>query len=132
MSPPRPDFYRILTTMEDNDVDFIVVGGVCAVLHGAPVTTFDMDLVHSREPGNLSRLLSALESLDAVYRGHSAKPFGPKTEELRVADSLMVHVLALDKLIELKQIAGREKDLAVIPVLQSTLAEKLRRERRQT
>lgn len=42
--------------------------GVGAALHGAPVTTFDLDIVHSRDPENLDRLVTALEALDAVYR----------------------------------------------------------------
>jgi len=37
-------------------------------LQGAPLTTFDLDVVHSREPANIDRLLVALESLDAHYR----------------------------------------------------------------
>ncbi len=49
-------------------MDFILVGGVCAVLHGAPVTTFDLDLVHSRAPENIERLLASLRDLDAFYR----------------------------------------------------------------
>ncbi len=59
-----PDFKKILVS---NEVDFIVVGGVCAVLHGAPVTTFDLDLVHSRVPDNLDRLILSLNALDAYY-----------------------------------------------------------------
>ena len=39
-----------------------------AVLHGAPLATFDLDVVHSREPHNLARLLAALEELEAHYR----------------------------------------------------------------
>lgn len=31
-------------------VDFIVVGGVAAVLGGAPISTFDLDIVHARDP----------------------------------------------------------------------------------
>ena len=34
------------------------------MLHGAPVTTFDLDVVHARDPENIARLLSALEELD--------------------------------------------------------------------
>jgi hypothetical protein len=45
-----------------------VVGGVSAVLHGAPVTTFDLDVVHARNKEKIVRLLSALEELEAVYR----------------------------------------------------------------
>jgi hypothetical protein len=50
MPKPIPDFLEILKILVSNEVDFIVIGGVCAVLHGAPVTTFDLDLVHSRVP----------------------------------------------------------------------------------
>jgi hypothetical protein len=56
MSTPISDFRRILQTFVEHEVDFIVVGGVCTVLHGAPVYTFDLDLVHSRAPDNLERL----------------------------------------------------------------------------
>jgi hypothetical protein len=49
-------------------VDFVVVGGICAVLHGAPVATFDLDVVHSHDPANIHRLLGALRALEARYR----------------------------------------------------------------
>ena len=38
------------------------------MLEGVPVNTFDLDVVHSREPDNIGRLLRALDSLDATYR----------------------------------------------------------------
>ncbi|MBI1789939.1 MAG: hypothetical protein HYR60_20610, partial [Acidobacteria bacterium] len=60
---PKADFLAVLRTLAEQGVDFIVVGGVGAVLQGAPVSTFDLDVVHSREAGNIARLLSALESL---------------------------------------------------------------------
>lgn len=63
-----PDFLAILRTLLEHQVDFIIVGGVCGVLHGAPISTFDLDLVHSREPHNLDRLIRALEALHAHYR----------------------------------------------------------------
>ena len=62
------DYLAILGTLRRYGVDFIVVGGVCAVLHGAPLATFDLDVVHSREPRNLVRLMAALEELNAHYR----------------------------------------------------------------
>ncbi len=68
MPKPIPDFQEILKVLVSNEVDFIVVGGVCAVLHGAPVTTFDLDLVHSRVPDNLNCLMLSLHALDAYYR----------------------------------------------------------------
>ncbi|MDJ0767053.1 MAG: hypothetical protein QNJ97_29025 [Myxococcota bacterium] len=42
---------------------------MAAVLHGAPVTTLDIDLVHSREQENIKRLLRVLSQLKARYRG---------------------------------------------------------------
>jgi hypothetical protein len=42
-----------------HQVNFVVVGGVCAVLHGAPVATFDLDVVHSQDSANIRRLLSS-------------------------------------------------------------------------
>lgn len=65
---PTTDFLAILETLALHRVDFIIVGGVCAVLHGAPIATFDLDLVHSRTPANTSRLMSALEALNARGR----------------------------------------------------------------
>jgi hypothetical protein len=37
---------------------FILVGGLAAVIQGAPVTTMDVDVVHSQSPENIARLLS--------------------------------------------------------------------------
>jgi predicted nucleotidyltransferase len=73
-----PDFLEILKVLTKHKVDFIVVGGVCAVLHGAPVTTFDLDLVHSRSSQNLASLMSALNELDAYYRGQGDQRLKPK------------------------------------------------------
>jgi len=77
-----PDFLEILKILTKHKVDFIVVGGVCAVLHGAPVTTFDLDLVHSRSSQNLASLMSALNELDAFYRGRGDQRLKPKRSHL--------------------------------------------------
>jgi hypothetical protein len=61
-------FRAVLQKLVDYQVEFIVVGGVAAVLTGAPVNTFDLDVVHSRTPENLTRLVKALRELDARYR----------------------------------------------------------------
>ena len=57
-----------LRVLLEQHIDFILVGGLVAVLHGVPVNTYDIDIVHSREPGNVARLLPALDWLDAVFR----------------------------------------------------------------
>jgi len=82
MADRVPDFLAILRVLAAHEVDFIIVGGVCAVLHGAPVTTFDLDVVHSRDDVNLGRLLAALEPLAAVYRGRGTQRLAPTREGL--------------------------------------------------
>jgi predicted nucleotidyltransferase len=63
-----PRFARTLKTLAEAQVDFVVVGGIAAVLQGAPIVTFDLDLVHRRTPDNVARLLAVLEALHARYR----------------------------------------------------------------
>jgi hypothetical protein len=43
-----------------------VVGGAAAVLHGAPITTQDLDIVHRRTGENVQRLASLLAELDVT------------------------------------------------------------------
>ncbi|MGH9447686.1 MAG: hypothetical protein ACRD3O_18445 [Terriglobia bacterium] len=50
---PETDFLAILRVLAEDCVDFIVVGGISAVLQGAPIATFDLDVVHSRTEGNV-------------------------------------------------------------------------------
>jgi hypothetical protein len=59
-----------------------VVGGVCAVLHGAPIATFDLDIVHARGSDNVNRLLSALAELQARYRGQAGRHLTPDASHL--------------------------------------------------
>jgi len=73
---------EILKVLTRHRVDFIIVGGVSAVLHGAPVTTFDLDVVHARDRENIVRLLSALEELEAVYRARPERQLRPGESHL--------------------------------------------------
>ena len=82
MQRERPDFLLILRTLAKHNVDFIIVGGICAVLHGAPISTFDLDLVHSREPDNLQHLLRVLQKLDARYRDPAGRIIKPTQQDL--------------------------------------------------
>src|SRR5438132_1257792 len=82
MATTRFDFRSILQVLADHQVDFIVIGGVCAGLHGAPLTTLDLDVVHSRAPENLDRLQQALQELDAFYREHQTRRLTPTLSHL--------------------------------------------------
>jgi hypothetical protein len=64
---PEPEFKpeRILKTLQDHGVRFVVIGGFAAVIHGSPYVTFDIDVVPSRDRANLDRLSSALKQMNA-------------------------------------------------------------------
>jgi len=81
MQESVPQIIEIFRVLDSHRVEFIIVGGVCAVLLGAPITTFDLAMVHSRTPGNLQFLMNALMDLDASYRGHP-KQIKPDIESL--------------------------------------------------
>jgi hypothetical protein len=76
------DPFEILRILAKHEVDFIVVGGLSAILQGAPVNTGDADIVHSRQPENLVRLLRALQELDAWYRLRPDKKLRPNESHL--------------------------------------------------
>lgn len=75
------DFRRALMVLAAHEVEFVVVGGISAILRGAPVVTFDLDLVHRRTPENVRRLLAALRSIDARYR-HDPRRLVPEEKHL--------------------------------------------------
>src|ERR1044071_4865288 len=66
--PKAADLPALLAALCDSGVEFIIVGGVAAVLQGVPITTNDLDIVHRRTPENVARLLEVLLKLDATMR----------------------------------------------------------------
>ena len=87
------DILAILRVLAAHDVEFIVVGGVSAALNGAPIATYDLDVVHSRTPANIERLLAALEQLDAHSRMHPGRIVRPESSHLASEG----HVLLMTK-----------------------------------
>lgn len=71
--PKAADLPALLAKLCDSGIEFIIVGGVAAVLQGAPITTTDLDIVHRRTPANVVRLLDVLRELDAIMRYDMAR-----------------------------------------------------------
>jgi hypothetical protein len=152
---PTQSFLRILQLLERYGVEYVVVGGVAAVLQGAPVTTFDIDALFKVDAANADRLLAVLEALDARYReradlrptrddllagGHlllmtNSGPFdvlgfignGKRYEDVAADTATMavgdlsVRVLEIAALIEEKKALGRDKDIAMVRLLEAVL-----------
>jgi hypothetical protein len=153
-------FRRILELFEEHDVEYVVVGGVAAVLQGAPMTTFDLDALIKVDPQNIDRVEAALAALNARYREHrdlrptrddlaagghlllmtDSGPFdvlgfiggGRRYEDVSGAaktlavGNLTIKVLPLAVLIEEKKALGRDKDLAVVRLLEAVFARQKR------
>lgn len=87
MPEPRPsgaDFEGLLRALAGGQVDFVVVGGVAAFAHGSARLTLDLDVVYSRHPENLKRLVAALGPFKPYLRGASpGLPFIWDAETLR-------------------------------------------------
>ena len=59
-------------------VDFVVVGGIAATLHGSDRDTFDLDICPAQDRGNLEALAKALIEAEARLRGVEEEvPFVP-------------------------------------------------------
>ena len=58
-----------LLLLAGSEVDFVIVGGVAATLHGSAFQTFDLDICYSRDRGNLERLVGVLSPFHPTLRG---------------------------------------------------------------
>ena len=118
-------------------------------MQGAPVTTLDFDFMFRHTPTNLRNLKAVARSLDAVilrpyypvskfYRMvddgsglqadfmpvvHGVRSFeGLRSRAIEYTiGSIKVKVASLPDIIASKKAAGRDRDLAVLPVLEQTL-----------
>lgn len=132
---------ELLRALARHGVEFVVVGGVAAQIHGWQGATLDLDVAVSAGEQNVGRLNAALASvgagegavgafgttftttygrLELVRRadgvGHYADWFeGAQKHELSAG--LTISVAAPADILRSKEAAGREKDLAVLPAM---------------
>ena len=144
-----PLLSRLMQALYAARLEVVLIGNAAAALHGAPVTTLDFDFMFRATPTNLRKLKAVAALLEAVilrpyypvsnrYRMvddatglqadfmpaiHGVRSF----EELRSravdrsAQGVPLLVASLADIIASKQAAGRDRDLAVLPVLEKTL-----------
>jgi hypothetical protein len=62
-------FERAVQALCDGGVEFVVIGGVSATLHGSARVTYDLDICYSRDSDNLARLAAALSPFHPSLRG---------------------------------------------------------------
>ena len=59
----------MLGALDQEHVEYVVIGGTAAVIAGATQVTFDLDITPARDVENLDRLASALRRLNAHAYG---------------------------------------------------------------
>jgi hypothetical protein len=64
------NFLKVIQALVDAGVEFVIIGGWSAILHGSSHTTRDLDLCFSRSRANLQKLVQALA------------PFHPRLRDL--------------------------------------------------
>ena len=97
MSPVELDAERILRALVARGVDFVVIGGIAAVLHGSARNTFDLDVCFATDDVNLDALGDVLVELGARLRGvPDDVPFMPDARTLRRIEVLTLATVAGD------------------------------------
>ena len=62
------DADAILEILDRHEVQYVVIGGFAALLHGAPLVTVDIDITPASDHENLERLARALTELGSKLR----------------------------------------------------------------
>lgn len=83
-------FDEALRVLTRHEVDFIIVGGIAAILQGSPLTTEDLDIVYLASAENTDRLARALSDLEAYYFDPAGRHIKPDASRLA---SLKIHLL---------------------------------------
>src|SRR5438105_3170265 len=130
-----------LKALRQEGIECILIGAMAAIEQGAPLMTVDYDFwVHLPERRYV-RLLAIVQRLggtiraqtlyelsdgtqvNAVFRPSGLRSFRAEWKECRVAnlENVPVRVLPLERVIASKRAASRDKDLAVLPILERTL-----------
>ena len=60
---------KLLKALYDQKLEFVIIGGAAAVLHGSAYVTGDLDICYFREKENLGRLAAALAPFNPSLRG---------------------------------------------------------------
>lgn len=65
---PRLEAGELLRALREAEVDFVLIGGLAAQVHGSPSLTLDVDICFGLERDDLDRLADVLGRLEAVRR----------------------------------------------------------------
>jgi hypothetical protein len=96
----------LLLRLKNSGVDFVIIEGVCAVMHGVSLMTFDLDICCRFDFENLKRLEAAVRDLNPHHRLTPNKLPLELTEELASRLKNLYLQTDLGKLDCLSEVAG--------------------------
>jgi hypothetical protein len=86
----RADFQpeAVIRLLGRHRVRYVLIGGLAAVTHGAPLVTQDVDICYARDDEDLGHVAAALTEVHAELRGADpGLPFRPDPRTLRAGDA---------------------------------------------
>jgi hypothetical protein len=86
------DFPAAIRQLSAVGVEYIVVVGVAATIHGSAHITYDLDVVYRRTPENIERLAAALAPVHPYFRVEQDQPSQRHAPELVAFDRAGHHV----------------------------------------
>jgi hypothetical protein len=89
MNKGKSYLIEILTTLAENEVEFVICGGMAAVYHGVERMTMDMDISLDMSTGNVKKFLLAVKELGLIPRA----PVPPES----LLDKKMIDFFIKDK-----------------------------------
>jgi|SRR5579871_1052917 len=75
-----PILARVARILRETGLEAVMIGNAAAALHGAPVTTVDVDFLFRKTPANLRKLKKLARALDATV----LRPYYPVSDLYRV------------------------------------------------
>ena len=150
LQPQDSPLGAFLTALHADEIEFILIGAMAAIEQGAPLMTVDYDFWVDLPERKYVRLLSIVQKLggtiraqtlyelrdgtqvNAVFQPNGLKSFAAEWKHCRVGklEGVPLRILPLRRVIASKRAANREKDIAVMPILERTLRLARRLQRR--
>src|SRR5687768_11021939 len=115
---------EILRALNDEQADYLLIGGMNFLLRHSPELTFDVDVWVSDDATNLERVNRALQRLDAAW-GPTEKEWAPIPKDWRwltrqVCFCLTTNHGALDVFREVRGLEGRYSECRAAGIASST------------
>jgi len=89
----QPELALLAKALNEHGLDAILIGNMAAALHGAPVSTIDIDLFFRKTPRNMQKLKLVARTLEAVI----LRPYYPVSALFRLqreSDGLQIDFMA--------------------------------------